>query len=91
MVDPTASPLSSAKPVDTAADVASRSASEPVATSGRATAVMAAGSTAVAKSRSPSTWSSAARTRATSATPGTCSMSFATVPENGCPRGLLTT
>ena len=70
---------------------APRSASEPVTTSGRATAVMAAGSTAVAKSRSPSTWSRAPRTCATCGDPGHLLDLAATELENGCPTGLVTT
>ena len=45
-----------ASSVEMATERASRSASEPVTTSGRTTVAMTAGSTPAAKSRSPSTW-----------------------------------
>ena len=64
---------------------------EPVVTSGRATEVMAAGSTPVAKSRSPSSSTRAPRTRATSATPGTSETWSATDAEKACPTALDST
>ena len=60
-------------------------------TSGRATAAIRSGSTPVAKSRSPSSCTRAPRTRATWATPGTSSTSFATEAEKAWPTAFETT
>ncbi len=59
--------------------------------SGRATLATASGSTADAKSRSPSICRSAARTRATVWTPSTPSISSATDDEKAWPTALDTT